>query len=90
MTSDEIRETVLTSLSSIAPEADLGRIRPTVSFRDQLDIDSMDFLNFVIGLHGRLGLEIPERDYPKLLTLNGCVTYLTNALETKTRISSGS
>ena len=79
MTSDEIRTTVLNCLGAIAPEADLSRIRPAVSFREQLDIDSMDFLNFVIALHQQLQLEIPERDYPKLVTLNGCVEYLTDA-----------
>lgn len=77
MTSEQIRATVLKCLGEIAPEADLSRIRPTVNFRDQLDIDSMDFLNFVIALHQRLGVEIPERDYPKLVTLDGCVNYLT-------------
>lgn len=48
MTKDEIRASVLRVLGEIAPEADLTRLKPDVSFRDQLDIDSMDFLNFVI------------------------------------------
>lgn len=46
--------------------------------RDQPDIDSMDFLNFVIGLHKELKVEIPEADYPKLATLDGCVNYLAS------------
>ena len=50
-----------------------------MSFRDQLDIDSMDFLNFVIALHEKLHLEIPETDYPKLTTLNGCMEHLTTS-----------
>ena len=80
MTSDaEIRSAVLRVLGEIAPEADLARIEPDVSFRDQLDIDSMDFLNFVIALHEELGVEIPEADYPKLATLDGCVAYLRDA-----------
>lgn len=79
MTNDEIRSIVLNCLGAIAPEADLSRIRPAISLRDQLDIDSMDFLNFVISLHKELDLEIPERDYPKLLTLNGCIEYLSAA-----------
>jgi acyl carrier protein len=83
MTTEEIRSTVLNCLAKIAPEADLERIRPAVSFRDQLDIDSMDFLNFVIALHEQLQLEIPERDYPKLITLNGCVEYLAVARAAK-------
>ena len=75
-TRDEINNTALRVLGEIAPEADLATIKPDVSFRDQLDIDSMDFLNFVIGLHEALRVEIPEADYPKMATLNGCVEYL--------------
>jgi acyl carrier protein len=75
-THEEITNTVLRVLGEIAPEADLLALKPDVSFRDQLDIDSMDFLNFVIGLHDALRVEIPEADYPKMSTLNGCVEYL--------------
>jgi acyl carrier protein len=78
MTKDELRATILRALGEIAPEADLGRITPAVSFRDQLDLDSMDFLNFVIGLHQALGVDIPESDYPKLATLDGCVEHLAS------------
>jgi acyl carrier protein len=74
---DEIRQTVLRLLSEIAPETDLTALKPGVSFRDQLDIDSMDFLNFVISIHKTFGLEIPEADYPKYGTLNGCVEQLS-------------
>jgi acyl carrier protein len=77
MTPDEIRGTVLRLLGNIAPEADLDHLKPEISFRDQLDIDSMDFLNFVIALHKELHIEISEKDYPKLATLHGCVEYLT-------------
>ncbi len=73
---DETKETVLKILGQIAPEADLAELNPDVSFRDQLDIDSMDFLNFVIAVHKELHVEIPEADYPKLATLNGCLAYL--------------
>ena len=76
MTTTEIRQTVVRLLTDIAPEADPAQLKPDVSFRDQLDIDSMDLLNFVIALHQEFGLEIPERDYPKLMTINGCVDYL--------------
>ena len=76
MTRDEIRTSVLRVLGGIAPEADLSHIRPDQSFRDQLDLDSMDFLNFAIALHETLHVEIPEADYPKLATLNGCVEHL--------------
>ena len=77
MTPDTIRATVLRVLGEIAPEADPASLEPGVAFRDQLDLDSMDVLNFVVGLHEALGVEIPEADYPKLATLDGCVGYLT-------------
>ncbi|HSE23256.1 MAG TPA: phosphopantetheine-binding protein [Pyrinomonadaceae bacterium] len=78
MTRDEIRATVLRILGEIAPEADLTRLKPDVSFRDQLDIDSMDFLNFVIALDEELDVRIPESDYPKLSTLDACVELLSS------------
>jgi len=81
MTQEEIRATVLRLLGDIAPEADLTQLKPDVGIRDQLDIDSMDFLNFVIALHETLHVEIPETDYPKMATLNGCVNYLAALLE---------
>jgi acyl carrier protein len=76
MTPDEIRAAVLRALGGVAPEANLEHLQPDVSFREQLDIDSMDFLNFVIALHKELGVEIPEQDYPRLATLRGCTEYL--------------
>lgn len=80
MTRDELRATALRCLGEVAPEADPARVKPDVSFRDQLDLDSMDFLNFVVGLHQALGVDVPEVDYPKLATLNGCVDYLADAV----------
>jgi len=77
MTEEEARRIVLSVLRKVAPEADPAEINPDVNFRDQLDIDSMDFLNFIIALHRAAGIEIPEVDYPKLFTLNGCVKYMT-------------
>jgi acyl carrier protein len=76
MTADRIRQAVFDVLGEIAPEADLAALDPQESFRDQLDIDSMDFLNFVIGIDKRLGLEIPEIDYPKLASMESCIEYL--------------
>jgi acyl carrier protein len=78
MTKDEIREVVLRALGQIAPEADLSQLKPNLRIRDQLDIDSMDLLNFVIGLHKGFKVEIPESDYPSLATLDGCVDYLAS------------
>jgi acyl carrier protein len=76
MTKDEIRGIVLRVLGQIAPEADLSTLKPDLRIRDQLDIDSMDLLNVVIALHKELNVEIPEADYSKLATLDGCIAYL--------------
>jgi len=72
---------MLRVLGEIAPEADLAALKPDVAFRDQLDLDSMDLLNVVIGLHAALGVEIPEADYSSLVTPDGCVDYLLSRLQ---------
>jgi acyl carrier protein len=77
MTEVEIKQAVRNALSNVAPEVDLESIDPGKDLRDQIDIDSVDFLNFVIGLHKELNIEIPDADVTKLSTLNGCVNYLT-------------
>jgi acyl carrier protein len=76
MTADRVRQVVVDSHAKIAPEIDPASIVPGVNFREQLDLDSMDFLNFVLALHERLGVEIPEADYPRLYTLDDAVAYL--------------
>jgi acyl carrier protein len=76
MTEAELRRIVLATLGDIAPEADLAALPPDKALRDELDIDSMDFLNFVIALHEKLGVDIPEADYPQLITLDASVRYL--------------
>ena len=76
MTQDELRVVVVQALTGVAPEIDPTSVRPGVNVRDQFDLDSMDFLNFVLALHDRLGLDIPEGDYSKLMTLDGAVAYL--------------
>jgi len=83
MTNDEIRSTVLRLLGDIAPEADPAHLQSDVSFREQLDIDSMDLQNFIISLYKQFGVEIPEREYPKLVTLDGCIAYLSAALSSR-------
>jgi acyl carrier protein len=80
MTNDEIRDTVLRMLGEIAPEVDLAHVKPDVDFRDQFDLDSMDFLNFVIAVDQQLHVEIPEADYPHLSTLDGFVAYVAERL----------
>ena len=78
----DIRKVVQEELSNIAPEVDLASIDPAADLREALDIDSMDFLNFVTAIHHRLGVEIPELDYPKLFTLDGAVAYIAAKLGT--------
>jgi acyl carrier protein len=81
MNEAEIRTILQEELGNIAPEMDLQKLDPGADLRDALDIDSMDFLNFVIALHRRLGVEIPELDYPRLMTLNDAATYLKLKLQ---------
>lgn len=76
MTSDEIKQAILEVLAAIAPEGDYARLRSDVPLREQLDIDSYDFLNVVVALHDRLGVDIPEADYRELATLDSAVNYL--------------
>jgi acyl carrier protein len=76
MSPEAIRATVLRCLGEVAPEADLAALRADRPIRDQLDIDSMDFLNFVIGLDRALGVAVPEGDYGELGTVDACVRYL--------------
>ncbi|MCK6452640.1 MAG: phosphopantetheine-binding protein [Alphaproteobacteria bacterium] len=80
MTDDELRKLVLDALAGVAPELDPATLKPDKSLRDQLDIDSMDFLNFMIALNEALGVDIPETDQPKLVTLDGAVAYLGGKL----------
>lgn len=81
MTRDDLTRVIGDALIRVAPEIDSGSIRPGVTFRDQFDLDSMDFLNFVIALHKTLGIEIPEADYPRLYTLDDAVAYLASKIE---------
>lgn len=82
MNTNEIRQTVLKLLCNIAPETDPVQLRTDQGLRDQLDVDSMDLLNFMISLHKEFGIDIPERDYPQLGTVDGCVAYVEAALRT--------
>ena len=84
MNPDEIRAAVLQVLGDIAPEADLSRLKPQVRLRDQLDLDSMDFLNVVTALHKELGIDVPEADYGKLATLDRAVGYLAAIVRART------
>jgi acyl carrier protein len=79
MNERQLRDVVIGALTQIAPDVDAAAIDPDSDLAEQLDIDSMDFLNIVVAIHERTGIEIPERDYPKLSTLGDAVTYLVGA-----------
>ncbi|HCR36742.1 MAG TPA: acyl carrier protein [Opitutae bacterium] len=77
MTREEVQQEILNIIADIAPDEDLGDVKPAVRLRDQLDLDSMDFLDIVMELRKRHSIEVPEADYPKLETLDSCADYLT-------------
>jgi len=79
MSKSDIRTVVVEELKNIAPEADFDALDPKADMRAALDIDSMDILNFVTAIHHRLGIDVPELDYPKLVTLAGAIEYLEKA-----------
>ena len=80
MTNDDIKATVLRALAAIAPEMANRPLPTNVPLREELDLDSFDFLTFVIGLHTALGVEIPEADYQRLGTLDEVIAYLVEKL----------
>lgn len=77
MTKEECQQIVLDIIGEIAPDEDLSGVKPEVRLRDQLDLDSMDFLDIVMELRKKHGIEVPEEDYPQLATLESCANYLT-------------
>ncbi|MDR3405842.1 MAG: phosphopantetheine-binding protein [Chthoniobacter sp.] len=76
MTEADIKAVVVKHLAAIAPEADLAALAGDANIRRELDIDSYDFLNFLIALNKETGVEIPEADYGKLGTFKDMITYL--------------
>jgi len=76
MTDAEIEAAVLHALARVAPELDTSTVQRDVRLRDQIDLDSIDFLNLMVELHSSLGVDVPEADYSKLATLKDCVAYL--------------
>jgi acyl carrier protein len=80
MNKDEVRAAVLAELKRIAPEVEEGELKPDRLLREQVDLDSMDWLNFLVALHERLKVEIPESDYARLGTLDQTVDYLAKKL----------
>jgi acyl carrier protein len=80
MTEDEIRVRVIKTLSGIVPGLEPGTLKPALSLREQIDVDSMDFLNFLVALQQEFGIDVPESDAGKLGTLDACVAYVAQAL----------
>ena len=80
MTRDDVAAVLIDELGRIAPETDASRLDPNAELRDELDIDSMDFLNLVTALADRLMIDIPETDYPRLATVGRAVDYLVRKM----------
>ena len=83
MTNDEIRQAVLAIIADIAPDEDISNMNDMKPLRDQIELDSMDFLDIVLELRKRYAVEVPEADYPQLNTLAGCIAYLAPKLKNK-------
>jgi acyl carrier protein len=79
-TREQIRQALIDSILAVAPEADFDTVRPDRPVRDQLDIDSFDFLTILEHLHRRIGVNVPEADYGRMITLDGSVDYLVGRL----------
>ena len=77
---ETLRATILDSLLSVAPDIDAAILDPGLEFREQFDFDSMDYLSFATALHKRLDIDVPEVDYPKLGSLDGCMRYVADVL----------
>jgi acyl carrier protein len=78
MDKETIKQIILEVMTRIVPELEPTTLDARVSFRDQFEIDSIDYLNFVMSLEKQLGIKIPEIDYPRLSSLEGCVNYLVS------------
>lgn len=76
MTGEEIRDAVVDILADIAPDEDVSNLKEDVAFREQLELDSMDFLDIVMELRKRYRVQIPEEDYPQLASMQSTVKYL--------------
>lgn len=77
MQATEVRQVVIDIIADIAMDEDLSTLKDDVSLREQIDLDSMDFLDIVMELKKQHKIEVPQEDYPQLATLASCVTYLT-------------
>ena len=81
MTKEETKQVVLDIIADVAPDEDISNVKSDVRLRDQLELDSMDFLDIVMELRKRHNIEVPEADYPHLASLDSCADYLTLKFE---------
>ncbi len=77
MTEEKVKQIVIDIINEIAPDENTSNLKSEVNLRDQMDLDSMDFLDIVMELRKQYGIEVPEEDYPKLASLESCADYLT-------------
>tara|TARA_B100000035_G_scaffold291209_1_gene278905 strand:+ start:566 stop:814 length:249 start_codon:yes stop_codon:yes gene_type:complete len=82
MTPEQVKQIVIDIINEIAPDEDTSNLKSEVNLRDQMDLDSMDFLDIVMELRKQHGIEVPEEDYPKLASLDSCADYLTPKFNT--------
>ena len=83
MTEDQVQQIVIDIINEIAPDEDTTGLEAEVNLRDQMDLDSMDFLDIVMELRKQHGIEVPEVEYPALASLNSCSDYLTPKINAK-------
>lgn len=88
MTPADIREVIIEILEDIAPDEDLTNLKDEVAFRDQLELDSMDFLDIVMELRKRYRIQIPEEEYPQLASMQSTTTYLTPMMAEMEKVAS--
>ena len=88
MTEKDVKQIVIEIIEEIAPDEDTSNIDSAVALRDQLDLDSMDFLDIVMELRKKYNIEVPEADYPQLVSLDSCDAYLTPKFQAQKKIES--
>ena len=83
MTEDQVKQIVIDIINEIAPDEDTSDLKSAINLREQMDLDSMDFLDIVMELRKQHGIEVPEADYPELASLDSCANYLTPKFNAK-------
>ncbi|MFU8847447.1 MAG: acyl carrier protein [Opitutales bacterium] len=83
MTEDQVKQIVIDIINEIAPDEDTSALKSEIALREQMDLDSMDFLDIVMELRKQHNIEVPEADYPQLASLDSCAAYLTPKFNAK-------